>query len=95
LGQPGGRNPRPPTPRAEFASSIESKLRATSAVRSLWERTRDLAWAERKTPVLALFAERKHGVLIVRPPERPRRVRGEPDPGRPRPVRGEARPGKP
>jgi hypothetical protein len=44
---------------------IEAKLRATSAVRSLWERTRDRARAERKTPVLALFSKRKHGALIV------------------------------
>jgi hypothetical protein len=44
---------------------IECKLRSTSAVRSLWERTRDRAWAERKTPVLALFAKRKQGALIV------------------------------
>ena len=42
---------------------IECKLRASSADRSLWERTRDLAWAERKTP--ALFVKRKHGALIV------------------------------
>jgi hypothetical protein len=44
---------------------IESKLRAASAVRSLWEKTRDKAQRERKIPVLVLYAKRKPGGLIV------------------------------
>lgn len=44
---------------------IETKLRASSAVRSLWEDTRDRARREGKTPVLVLFAKGKPGGLIV------------------------------
>src|SRR5262249_37238759 len=44
---------------------IESKLRASSSVRSLWEKTRELARRERKVPVLLLYAKGKPGVLIV------------------------------
>jgi hypothetical protein len=44
---------------------IECKMRASSAVRTLWEQTRDRARKERKTPVLALFAKGKPGGLIV------------------------------
>ncbi len=40
-------------------------MRAASAVRNLWERTRDRARGERKTPVLVLFAKGKPGGLIV------------------------------
>ena len=44
---------------------VESKLRASSSVRSLWEKTRDLARRERKVPVVALYDKRKPGALIV------------------------------
>ncbi len=44
---------------------IETKLRAASAVRSLWERTREHARRESKTPVLVLYAKGKPGGLIV------------------------------
>lgn len=44
---------------------IETKLRASSAVRTLWEQTRDLARREGKTPVLILFSKGKAGGLIV------------------------------
>jgi hypothetical protein len=44
---------------------IETKLRASSAVRTLWEKTRELARRERKLPVLVLYAKGKPGGLIV------------------------------
>jgi hypothetical protein len=44
---------------------IEVKYRAASAVRTLWERTRDAARREQKTPVLILFAKGKPGGLVV------------------------------
>ena len=44
---------------------IETKLCASSAVRSLWEKTRELARRERKVPVLMLYAKGKPGGLIV------------------------------
>jgi hypothetical protein len=44
---------------------IETKLRAASAARSLWEQTRDLARREGKTPVLTLYSKGKPGALIV------------------------------
>jgi hypothetical protein len=44
---------------------IECKMRASSAVRNLWEQTRDRARKERKTPVLALYDKGKPGGLIV------------------------------
>ena len=44
---------------------VETKLRAASSVRSLWEQTRDRAPREGKTPVLVLFAKGKPGGLIV------------------------------
>jgi hypothetical protein len=44
---------------------IETKLRAASSVRSLWERTREQARREGKTPVLVLYAKGKPGGLIV------------------------------
>jgi len=43
----------------------ETKLRASSAVRSLWEKTRDLARKEGKTPVVILYDKHKQGGLIV------------------------------
>jgi hypothetical protein len=61
----GGRGDRSRSDSTHDRLFIECKLRATSAVRSLWERTRDLARAERKTPVPAPFAKRKQGALIV------------------------------
>ncbi len=44
---------------------IETKLRASSSVRNLWESTRELARRERKTPVLMLYAKGKPGALVV------------------------------
>jgi hypothetical protein len=44
---------------------IETKLRAASAVRTLWERTRDAARREGKTPVVILNAEGKPGGLVI------------------------------
>ena len=44
---------------------IETKLRASSAVRSLWEKTNDFAKAEGKTPVLMLYDKGKTGGLVV------------------------------
>jgi hypothetical protein len=44
---------------------VETKLRAVSAVRTLWERTREAARREQKTPVVILFSKGKPGGLIV------------------------------
>ena len=44
---------------------VETKLRASSSVRTLWERTRDLARREGKTPVVILYSKGKPGGLIV------------------------------
>ena len=44
---------------------IETKLRAASSVRTLWERTRAAARREEKTPVLMLYAKGKPGALVV------------------------------
>lgn len=44
---------------------VETKLRASSATRRLWEQTRDLARREGKAPVLALYAKSKPGALLV------------------------------
>jgi hypothetical protein len=44
---------------------VESKLRASSAVRSLHDATRALAVRERKTPVVALFDKGRPGFLLV------------------------------
>jgi hypothetical protein len=44
---------------------IETKLRASSATRNLWESTAALAKKEAKTPVLMLYAKNKTGALVV------------------------------
>jgi hypothetical protein len=44
---------------------IETKLRASSATRTLWEATRDLARREGKVPVLMLYGKGKVGALVV------------------------------
>jgi hypothetical protein len=44
---------------------IETKFRAVSPVRALWEKTRGLARVERKSPVLALYTKGKPGALLV------------------------------
>jgi hypothetical protein len=44
---------------------VETKLRASSTVRTLWERTREQARREGKTPVVVLYARSKPGGLIV------------------------------
>ena len=44
---------------------IETKLRAASSVRTLWEQARASSRRERKVPVLMLYAKGKPGALIV------------------------------
>jgi hypothetical protein len=44
---------------------IETKLRASSSVRTLWEKTAALARREGKVPVLMLYAKGKVGGLVV------------------------------
>lgn len=44
---------------------IETKMRASSAVRSLWESTKILAGNEGKVPVLIMYDKGKCGGLIV------------------------------
>ena len=67
--QPGsGSGGRPDQTRSDSTHErlfVETKLRATSAVRTLWEQTRDLARREGKTPVLILYSKGKPGGLIV------------------------------
>jgi hypothetical protein len=44
---------------------IETKLRAASATRTLWEQTKALARREGKVPVLMLYGKGKQGALVV------------------------------
>jgi hypothetical protein len=44
---------------------IETKLRATSSVRTLWEKTAALARREGKSPVVMLYTKGKVGGLVV------------------------------
>jgi hypothetical protein len=44
---------------------IETKLRASSSARTLWEKTATLAGREGKTPVVVLYAKGKAGGLVV------------------------------
>lgn len=44
---------------------IETKLRASSSVRTLWEKTAALAMAEGRTPVVMLYSKGKTGALVV------------------------------
>jgi hypothetical protein len=44
---------------------VETKLRASPAIRTLWEKTAALARREGKVPVLAIYAKGKPGALIV------------------------------
>ncbi len=44
---------------------IETKLRASSSVRTLWEEARAASRREGKTPVLMLYAKGKPGALVV------------------------------
>jgi hypothetical protein len=44
---------------------VETKLRAASSVRTLWEETAALAKREGKTPVVMLCAKGRPGALIV------------------------------
>jgi hypothetical protein len=44
---------------------VETKLRAASGVRTLWEETRDRARREGKTPCLVIYSKGKPGGLIV------------------------------
>jgi len=61
----GGRPDQTRSDSTHPALFIETKLRASSAVRTLWEQTRELAKLEHKTPVLVLFAKGKRGGLVV------------------------------
>jgi len=63
-----GSSGRPESTRSDSTHErlfIETKLRQCSAVRTLWERTRELARKELKTPVLMLYAKQKAGALVV------------------------------
>lgn len=44
---------------------IEVKLRASHAVRTLWEKTKGAAKKAGKTPLLMLYDKGKHGALLV------------------------------
>ncbi len=44
---------------------IETKLRASLSIRTLWEKTSEQARREGKTPVLVLYAKGKVGGLVV------------------------------
>jgi hypothetical protein len=44
---------------------METKLRAASSVRSLWEKIRERAHRESKVPMLMLYDKGKPGALIV------------------------------
>lgn len=44
---------------------VETKFRERSAVWSLWQKVRDLAKREKKTPVLALLQKNHDGFLLV------------------------------
>ncbi len=44
---------------------IETKLRASSSVRTLWEEAREASRREGKTPVLMLYTKGKPGALVV------------------------------
>lgn len=61
----GGRSDQTRSDSTHPTLFIETKLRAHSSVRALWERTRELARLEGKTPVLVLFAKGKRGGLVV------------------------------
>ena len=61
----GGRSDQTRSDSTHDRLFIETKLRASSAVRTLWERTAALARREAKTPVLMLYAKGKPGGLIV------------------------------
>lgn len=61
----GGRSDRTRSDTTHDRLFVECKLRASSAVRSLWERVRKLARAEGKVPVLVLYAKGKAGGLVV------------------------------
>ncbi len=67
--QPGsGSSGRPDQTRSDSTHErlyVETKLRAASAVRTLWEETRDRARREGKTPVVILYGKGKPGGLIV------------------------------
>jgi hypothetical protein len=67
--QPGsGSGGRPDQTRSDSTHErlyIETKLRASSSVRTLWEKTAALARLEGKTPLVMLYAKGKPGGLIV------------------------------
>ncbi len=61
----GGRRDQTRSDSTHETLYIEAKLRASSAVRSLWEKTAAAAKLEGKTPLLMLYAKGKPGGLIV------------------------------
>jgi hypothetical protein len=61
----GGRDDETRSDSTHSRLFVETKLRAASSVRSLWEETRERARREGKTPVLVLYAKGKPGGLIV------------------------------
>src|SRR5262249_4925038 len=61
----GGRDDQTASDSTHPGLFIESKLRATCAVRSLYEAIRPRAKAEGKIPVLALSSKRRPGTLLV------------------------------
>ena len=63
----GGRPDRTRSDSTHDRLFVGCKIRAASAVRNLWERTRDRARGKRKIPVLVPFATGKPGGLIVVP----------------------------
>lgn len=63
-----GSSGRPDQTRSDSTSErlfIETKLRASSAVRTLWEKTAEFAKRECKTPVLVLYDKGKQGGLVI------------------------------
>jgi hypothetical protein len=61
----GGRTDQTSTDSTHPTLFIESKLRASSSVRTLWEQAAARAKREGKTPILMLYAEGRVGGLIV------------------------------
>ena len=61
----GGRRDQTSSDSTHDRPYIESRLRASSSVRTLWEKTAALAKKEGKTPLLMLYTKSKVGALVV------------------------------
>jgi hypothetical protein len=61
----GGRSDQTKSDSTHDRLYIETKMRASSSVRTVWEKTAALARREGKTPLLMLFTKNKAGGLIV------------------------------